>query len=186
MEWIAIDNTYLNKTQMLNNAVIIRDFFIEQGWTLNAICGMLGNMESESKMNPYLWQGRSIPDDIYTSSKGFGLTQWTPGSKLINWADEQGLPYKDGYTQLQRIVYESQNNLQWSTHNILNMTWDEYIISEESPETLARVFVWAYERPSDPDVELRQEQAAYWYSRLLSYNPLQRKGMPVWMMQRYY
>lgn len=171
-DWVYIDNSYLSLTNMKINAAIVWEFFVRQhGWTPNAVAGMLGNIQVESTISPRLWQGRSTPEDIYTTEKGFGLTQWTPARKLINWADERGFDYRDGNTQLQRILYERQNGLQWSTENILHVDWDGFVTSTESPETLARVFVWAYERPADPDIELRQNNARFWYN-FLSLPPL--------------
>ena len=36
----------------IDNANIIRSFFLNEGWTLEAICGMLGCMQGESTINP--------------------------------------------------------------------------------------------------------------------------------------
>ena len=182
-DWVSVTNTYLTLEQMQVNAGIINEYFTGLGWTTEAVAGMLGNMQSESTINPDIWQGRSTPDDIYTSGKGYGLTQWTPGSKMITWADESGLDYKLGDTQVARISYEVDNNLQWSTNNFLHYTWQDYIHSTRSPADLARVFVWGYERPADPNVALRQDQAEYWYSYLQG-RRYPRKKMPVWMMLR--
>lgn len=175
--WISYPDRYLGQTSMQNNAIIFYEYFIALGWTAECIAGMLGNIQVESTINPGLWQGRSIPPDIYATNKGYGLTQWTPARKMIQWADQLGLDYQDGNTQLQRLLYERENNLQWSTDNILKYTWDDFVTSTESPETLARVFVWAYERPEDPDIELRQQNARAWYNFLQSYLKL-----PIWLL----
>lgn len=50
-------NTYdssntLTREQMELNATYIYNALINDGWTLNAIAGMLGNMQSESAINP--------------------------------------------------------------------------------------------------------------------------------------
>ena len=42
----------LTMTQMQVNAQYIYSSLSANGWTLNAICGMLGNMQSESSINP--------------------------------------------------------------------------------------------------------------------------------------
>lgn len=173
-DWIYKETAYLNSTEQKHNAKFIQKFFTEQGWTREAIAGMLGNMQVESTINPGLWQGREIPADIYTTEKGYGLTQWTPANKYITWADANMLDYKNGDNQMTRIQYERENNLQWSTDNILNYTWDDYVNSHESPEILARVFVWAYERPDDPDIPLRQQCARYWYNFF--------KHPPIWLL----
>lgn len=173
-DWIYKETAYLNSAEQKHNAKFIQKFFTEQGWTREAIAGMLGNMQVESTINPGLWQGRVVPEDIYTTEKGYGLTQWTPANKYITWADANMLDYKNGDNQMARIQYERENNLQWSTDNILNYTWDDYVNSHESPETLARVFVWAYERPDDPDIPLRQACARYWYNFF--------KHPPIWLL----
>ena len=59
-----------------------------------------------------------------------------------------------------------QNNKQWSLDNILHYTWNDYVTSTESPETLARVFLWAYERPGDPDVTQRQANARWCFDNI--------------------
>ena len=173
-DWIYKETAYLTESEQQHNARFIQKFFTAQGWTRESIAGMLGNMQVESTINPGLWQGRAVPPDIYTTEKGYGLTQWTPANKYITWADANMLDYKDGDNQMARIQYERENNLQWSTDNILNYTWDDYVNSHESPETLARVFVWAYERPEDPDIPLRQSCARYWYNFF--------KRPPIWLL----
>lgn len=50
-------NTYdssnsLTLTQEQINAQYIWNYLQNEGWTLNAVCGMLGNMQSESSINP--------------------------------------------------------------------------------------------------------------------------------------
>ena len=42
----------LNMSQMEINAIYIWRALSSQGWTLNAVAGMLGNMQSESSINP--------------------------------------------------------------------------------------------------------------------------------------
>lgn len=50
-------NTYdssntLTMTQMQINATYIWSALYQAGWTLNAVAGILGNMQSESAINP--------------------------------------------------------------------------------------------------------------------------------------
>ena len=51
-------------------------------WTAEAVAGMVGNMQSESGLNPWRWQ--SDRDDISDRLKGYGLPQFTPASGYIN------------------------------------------------------------------------------------------------------
>lgn len=61
-------NTYdssntLTREQMELNATYIYNALINDGWTLNAIAGMLGNMQSESAINPGRWQSDRVGGD---------------------------------------------------------------------------------------------------------------------------
>lgn len=42
----------LDSDEMETNAIYICLYLMANGWTLNAICGMLGNMQVESSINP--------------------------------------------------------------------------------------------------------------------------------------
>lgn len=159
------------KTNILN----IYNYFTAQGWTVNAIAGMVGNMMVESGVNPGCCQYASVswdnPSTIENTSGGIGLTQWTPARKYYNWAIENNLDPKSGDTQCARIEWERDNNKQWSLKNLGNHTWEDFVTSTESPETLARVFVWAYERPKNPNIAQRQRNARWVYDYLTSIDP---------------
>ena len=98
MAWIS-GNRYLSKSEMENNALIIKNYLTSKGWTLNAIAGILGNMESESTINPGIWQSLNAGN----MSGGFGLGQWTPATNYTDWADDQGISWSDGNAQLKWI-----------------------------------------------------------------------------------
>lgn len=51
-------------------------------WTMEAICGMAGNFQTESGMNPWRWQSDSV--SLTDSKKGYGLPQFTPAYGYIN------------------------------------------------------------------------------------------------------
>jgi len=132
-----------------------------KGWTKNAICGMLGNMQSESSINPARWEG----DVVWNSNtmRGFGLVQWTPYTKYMEWVNGEGLPYKEMDSNLQRILYEVENNIQWIHSSI---TFQEFTQSTDTANNLAMLFITAYERPKDPNQPIRGTQAEYWYNTL--------------------
>lgn len=177
--WKVELNTYWRTTDVriydpseaqIFNMNKVYDYFINLGWTPNAIAGMLGNMMVESTVNPWLFEHRSLSWDdvagILADSGGMGLTQWTPCRKYYNWATLEQLDPKSGNSMTARIEYEHQNNIQWSLDNILHYTWDDFVTSTESPETLARVFLWAYERPAEPDVTQRQANARWCFNNI--------------------
>lgn len=155
-------NDYLTLQEMTVNAQYILDYLISRGWTKNAICGMLGNMQTESTINPCIWQNL----DAGNESLGFGLVQWTPSTKYSDWAESNGLPVANMDSELKRILYEVNNGIQWISTSEYPMTFKQFTLSTESPEYLADVFITNYERPADSDQPIRGEQARYWYDTL--------------------
>ena len=140
------------------NAKYIYKFFKAKGWTLNAIAGMLGNMQAESNI---------IADiDEKSGGGGYGLVQWTPKSKLVNWANNNGLNYRTVDTQCRRIQWELENKEQFYKTKAYPMTFKEYVVSTESAEYLSKVFVHNYERPANPNNPKRQTWATEWYNKL--------------------
>lgn len=146
------------------------DYFIAQGWTTNAIAGMLGNMMVESTVNPWTFQNHTLdwsnPVAILADNGGMGLTQWTPCRKYYQWALDSNLDPQSGTTMCDRIKYEEDNNLQWSLDNLLHYTWADYVASTQTPEILSRVFVWAYERPASPDLDQRAANARWVFENI--------------------
>lgn len=111
-------NTYnssntLTQSQMELNATYIWNYLRNQGWTMNAVAGMLGNMQSESAINPGRWQSDIVmPQD--PTYAGYGLVQWTPYTKYTNWIVNQGFnDPSEMDANIFRILYEVSNNLQW-------------------------------------------------------------------------
>ena len=168
-------NVYQPGEYQKYNMEKVYNYFSAYGWTLNAIAGMIGNMMVESTINPGCCQYNSVdwdnPSTILSTSGGIGLTQWTPARKYYNWAIDNGLDPLQGDSQCARIEYEREHNLQWSLNNLGNHTWEQFVSSTESPETLARVFVWAYERPQNPNIAQRQRNARWAYDYLSNISP---------------
>lgn len=160
MPWIS-GNRYLSMNEMTTNAQEIMNQLTSRGWTKNAVAGMLGNMQSESTINPGIWE--SLSPNV---NRGFGLVQWTPATKLISWAGGQGLDYTSGDVQLQRIDWELANNQQWAATSQYPMSFQEFKVSTLTPEYLAQVFLRNYERPLNPNQPIRSTQARYWYDNI--------------------
>lgn len=112
-------------SEQITNANIIRSFFINEGWTLESICGMLGCMQGESTINPAYIQETNrgkLPHSAYNLSD-------VPNSVMINFYMEYygdvtkaygiGLVQWDGYSQRngvmgQKLVnYCTDNNIVW-------------------------------------------------------------------------
>lgn len=50
----------LTKSKMKVNANYIWRYLSNKGWTKNAVAGVLGNMQSESAINPGRWQSNNV------------------------------------------------------------------------------------------------------------------------------
>ena len=151
-------NRALTRSEMLVNANYIVNKLTSQGWSKQAVAGMLGNMETESTINPGRWQS-----GIVHPAQGFGLVQWTPSTKLTDWLSSNGYSNDSMDGQLARINYEVDNGVQWITTSMYPMSFKEFKTSTESPEHLAQVFLVNYERPANQNQPGRSTQARYWY-----------------------
>lgn len=154
-------------TQQTDNAQITADWLVDLGFTFESACAVLGNMTAESTINPGIYQNLSWG----STSLGFGLVQWTPSTKYINWAEQNNYI---GYNrfgriapQCMRIKWELENNQQWSTVGTpYTMSFREFSLSTLSPAYLADVFIKCYERPANSNQPIRGTHAIHWYTVL--------------------
>lgn len=176
-EWIS-GNRYLSTPEMQNNAEMVMQYGTRHGWSLNAIAAICGNMQSESGINPGIWEG------LNPYSGGYGLVQWTPYTKYSDWATAQGLtPWEgNGEAEMQRISYEAANNLQWFRNAELGLdppiTFEQFLTSTEDVGTLANYWCWFYEHPADPNQPARATQAQEWYEYLSHIE----RPLPIWLL----
>lgn len=155
-------NRWLSQSEMENNATIIWYYLMQDGWTMESVAGMLGNMQSESTINPGIWQNL----DEGNLSMGFGLVQWTPATNYINWANAQRLERDLIESQLARIKYEMDNGLQWIPTSSYPLSFKEFKTSTRSPYYLGMAFLRNYERPFDQNQPIRGQQAERWFDFL--------------------
>ncbi|EPH10686.1 phage tail tip lysozyme [Facklamia hominis] len=148
---------------MDSNAKIIWDYLTSHGWSQEAVAGILGNMEVETGIEPNLHE--------YGGGTGYGLVQWTPGTRLINWAHQNGLDPSNIYTQLKRLEFEVENCHISSINPYIDKlgvgNFRDFTKLRKSPEEMARIFVINYERPSNEGMKLEKRQAAArrWYDK---------------------
>ena len=157
-------NSYLKQHEMLVNARYIYKYLSDNGWVPNAIYAVLGNMEKESTINPGLVERGG--------SGGYGLTQWTPPTKLTNWLGNK--EKSDIDNQLSRLVYEANNEEQWDSSLCKPghpaMTFAQFTKNPNSCSVLAEYFCRCYENPEKVDDKIleRQNRAKKW-STLFGY-----------------
>ena len=163
----------LTMEQMRINAFYIYSALLDKGWSENAICALLGNMQSESSINPGRWQSDRVGGD--SSGHGYSLVQWTPYTKYTNWCSSHG--YSDPSemdTAIARIIYEVENKVQWIATSVYDMTFEDFTKSPNAAYILAKAFMLCYERPADQSTSKqnqRGEQANYWYEYLTGKEP---------------
>lgn len=178
MAWIS-RNGYLNQSEMENNANIIINHFRLIGINDVTISALLGNMESESTINPELEE---------VGGQGYGVVQWTPITVLQNHCNTLGLsPYSSGDVQLQVLLPEILGNPssvnEWysssgfisnyynsgATSDMIGLTGQDFLSNNMgwTPDKLAILFMACYERPSyDPSINhytQRMQNALKWY-----------------------
>ena len=109
----------------LDNANCIKSFFIAQGWTLEAICGMLGNMQGESSINPAFIQATNrfrlpnsaadisdVPNSVMVNfyKEYYGVTRRAFAIGLVQW---DGASNSSGTLQQKLVGYAIRNNFNW-------------------------------------------------------------------------
>ena len=157
--WSHSKFTYDSEEQHTNVWYITR-FLRAKGWTDNAIAGVLGNMQSESGINPGAYYGY-----VEFSAVSFGVVQWDPTSKYQKWHDANypGVIYEHLGCQLNRLIYEFGNKIQYYSTSEFPISASAFIHSTEPASYLAKVFVRNYERPASvlkSDDETQEEHEA--------------------------
>lgn len=143
MAWISEYQRWLSESESLQNAQLVANHLIPQGWTKESVSALCGNMRHESSINPDMYEFNYAWGD----DRGYGLVQWTPRSKYWDWAVSKGLDPRDGDSQLDRIDYEVQQNIQWIPTPNYPETYAEFRSSTQSMDYLVPAFTWNYERP---------------------------------------
>lgn len=181
MSWIS-RNGYLTTAEMENNAQLVANFSKAQGWTKTACAAMLGNMQAESGINPGIWE------NLTPYQGGYGLTQWTPYTKYSTWATGEGYTWEDnGNAEMERILYEVQNDLQWFYNAELGIptpcTFQQFMEDDlYNLQDSTNFWLWFYEHPADPGPATQATRYSYaqnWY------NYIDYMGIPVWLLFKF-
>ena len=160
-------NVYYSGTNVqykrFTNARYIYDYLHSNGWNNNSIFGALGNMEIESYINT----------TTVNSIGAYGLVQWYPSTKLTSWLPP-GSNTSDIDNQLDRLIYESYHEIEWSTANIPSgddiLNFAQYRASSKTAAKLAEYFVRCYEKCGNYSVEvpIRAASASKWSDLILT------------------
>ena len=182
----------LSEEEAENNCKEVDNFLRgSEGWSANSVAAVCGNMWVESHRNPGCWQYGYFENWKY----GYGLGQWTPATKLKEWAEARNLPFRgNGNTQLKMLNEESG---QWHTSSYPYppgssppITWEDFKHSELPVQTLTEYFLYYWEDPhsaAEPSRLIRIEHAEKYYKIITGREPEppgttpgRKKGLP-WM-----
>lgn len=119
------NTTQANPTaEQLHNANNIKTFFEGEGWTLQAICGMIANMHGESSLNPALIQATNryrlpnsaadlsdVPNDVMKNfyKEYYGTSQRAFAIGLVQWDGKNS----DNPPAQKLVGYAIRNNFIW-------------------------------------------------------------------------
>lgn len=158
MAWNTGFKEWLSYSKQMENAQMVANHFYKNGsdWTKESICAMLGNMSHESSVNPNMYEyGYG-----WTQDRGYGLVQWTPRSKYWNWALNNKLDPEKPESQLERITYETKNNIQWVADRLYygygyyehsyKGSFSDFRKNKDklNVNQLTEAFMWNYEGPA--------------------------------------
>ena len=109
-----------------DNANAIKSFFVDgEGWTLNAVCAMLGNMMGESTLNPAFIQETNrwrlpnsandlsdVPNSVMQNfyKEYYGVKARAFGIGLVQW---DGYTESAGVCRQKMVNYAIVNNIDW-------------------------------------------------------------------------
>ena len=150
-DWVS-KNAYLGNADMRNNALLTYSYLIPRGWSHNAVCALLGNMQKESTINPGVWEG--LKKNV---RGGYGLVQWTPSTKYTNWAAQHGYDIKDGDPQLEWIDTMTVPAGQWVQRDGFNISFNDWKTdTTHDIEYMTRAFERDFENSNDNEAQKAQ------------------------------
>ena len=159
MAWVAfyiVAAGGLTVAQQENNGDMFYQTMSSYGFSAAACAAIWSNICHESGGNPMAWEtGR--PEN------GRGLTQWTPSTKMSNWAAENHLNPDSGDVQCRRIYleftqpatyeqYYSTTNFPVSAAEFMNAAVD----NSRTIEWWSEAFTRNYERPNEQRFQERK------------------------------
>ena len=176
-------NNWLPVEQQIANAEYIYNYLLKEGWSKQAIYGMLGNVTNESYFNP----GSSQQNTGNTEGRGngYGIFQWDPPEdKFLRWLGTENAKDKINYLaetspetlmnlQLEYFIISSTRPINPKDGSVRmdlefykgtkenSVNYSEYISLERNPREMAVIFCDSYERSNNGQEE-RQEWAEKW------------------------
>ena len=112
---------YYNHYALPGNAQNVKTYLESRGFSQAAIIGIIANMEHESILNP----GQQEHGYSGSTSRGYGLVQWTPAStKIIAYANGRGADWWDGDVQMDYLMINMPQS--WIPSSRYPVSYNEY------------------------------------------------------------
>ncbi|WP_164511308.1 phage tail tip lysozyme [Levilactobacillus mulengensis] len=146
---------------MHQHAEQVYTYFNKKGLSDAAICGILGNFQHESYINPTQWQLGMPHTWSMSSSTGYGIAQFTPAGKIKAYADKHGKSVSDINVQLDYIWGQVSTNGFYGG----GKTFKQFA-HNTNPKTAALDFLRGYEmhQPISDAAAEREKFAANWWT----------------------
>lgn len=132
-------------------------FFVSKGLSPMHAAGVLGNLMQESGVNPEAVQGGGLTKDPATvGGKGWGIMQWTPGSKILNIATTANVttPIHELGTQLEIVWWHMNNTSPTGAKKVI-----DGFVATTTVETATLYFEEKMEAAGKPNMPRRYEFA---------------------------
>ena len=135
-----------------NNEETAFKFFVANQYTKEQSAGIVGNLIAESGVNPRIVQGGKESDT--PGSNGYGIAQWTPGTKILDDAKAAGASPGDLSFQL-KLLLDQLNGLT----KIPEKAAGDALKQQSTVADAAKTFMLKYERPADKSAGRQNERA---------------------------
>lgn len=172
-----------------DNATQIAMLLRARGWTLAAVAGCLGNIQSEGFMNPWHWQGDYVPtyneflnwSGDQAKDHGYGLYQFTYANKYINAVNASLPGYGPNFDDIvglvtdgkaQTIFMDNTFSDEWSTGQY-GYYYSGFMEQDVDPATFALFFSMTADqyKKADHDIEVMAGAFECCYERPLEEAP---------------
>lgn len=197
-----------NTNEAQYNATRLREVLEGYGWSLNAICGFLGNVQLESGLNPWRYQGDNVQSTAtyYTWNGGYGLVQYTKPKKYIDgeydgnphpnvkaWVQalpEYGPNFSDRTGSLEdgdaQLIYLNNYNDYRATSRY-PYSFEEFKSLELDLETMVLIWLKNFERAGVEAITSRVNYAHTWWDYfqggpLPPPGPIPGGNLPIWLL----
>lgn len=179
-EWIVREtdqgSQMLTEAEAENNCLCVADALRLLGWKDAPIAGVCGNMWTESHINPGQWELGQKEN----FNRGYGLGQWTPATKLRQWAEGLGLDWRGNGPNQLKFLDETPG--QWNISYDPGapsrnppVTFAEYKVSDLPVATLSDYWLYYWEQPSyeqsAASKQTRRDHAQKYYTLITGHEP---------------